>query len=274
MLLANDRDRSLKVTTCMAENMDSFCRQVTEYIGKRLNITAEFINDLPWQERERLVDAGRIQVCWICGLPYVWKSVEPAGVELLAAPVMSAKRYNNRPIYFSDVVVHRESGFRTFADLRGATWVYNEPRSHSGFNIVRYHLATLGEGRSYFGRTVESGAHQASLRMILNREADFSAIDSTVLELEYRRSPELLSNIRLIEILGPSPMPPWVVLKNLSQDLKENLRTLLLQMHTDSEGFKILSAAAMMRFASVEESDYSVIQSMAERADVLFGSDQ
>jgi phosphonate transport system substrate-binding protein len=162
---------SLRVTSCMAENADFICRQITRYIAERLKIAAEFINDIPWQERERLLDAGQIHVCWICGLPYVWKADQPvARIELLAAPVMGAERYRNSPIYFSDVVVHRESDFVTFADLRGASWAYNESRSHSGFNLVRYHLARQGETWGYFGRVRESGAHQRSLQMILHHE--------------------------------------------------------------------------------------------------------
>src|SRR5262245_65935107 len=65
---------SLRVTSCMAENTDFICRQITRYIAERLKIAAEFINGIPWQERERLLDAGQIHVCWICGLPYAWKA--------------------------------------------------------------------------------------------------------------------------------------------------------------------------------------------------------
>jgi phosphonate transport system substrate-binding protein len=88
--------------------------------------------------------------------------------------------YKDRPVYFSDVVVRRDSKFHTFADLRGASWAYNEPGSHSGYNVVGYHLATLGEGSGYFGQVVESGAHQVSLQMILDGRIDASAIDSLV----------------------------------------------------------------------------------------------
>jgi hypothetical protein len=114
--LDGGRMESLRVTSCMAENADFICRQITRYIAGRLKIAAEFINDIPWQERERLLDAGQIHVCWICGLPYVWKADRPvARIELLVAPVMSAERYRNSPIYFSDVVVHRDSDFETFS---------------------------------------------------------------------------------------------------------------------------------------------------------------
>jgi len=200
----------------------------------------------------------------------VWKVADPlAQIELLAAPVMSGERYRERPIYFSDVVVHQESSFRTFADLRGASWVYNEPRSHSGFNLVGYHLATLEKKSSYFGRIIESGSHQASLQKILNREADFSAIDSTVLEQECRRYSGLRSAIRVIDTLGPSPSPPLVILKDLPQALKQELRDLLLQMQLDSEGAAILDAGAIARFTSVEDRDYDVIRSMAQQSEFL-----
>ena len=104
-------------------------------------------------------------------------------MELLAVPVPAGPRYHGRPIYFSDVIVRKQSPFQTFADLRGAAWAYNEPRTlHSGYNVVRAYLAELGERDGYFGGVVESGAHQPSIEMIVDGRADCSAIDSTVLE--------------------------------------------------------------------------------------------
>ncbi|MFQ5794211.1 MAG: phosphate/phosphite/phosphonate ABC transporter substrate-binding protein [Candidatus Bipolaricaulia bacterium] len=260
--------KSLKLTSCMAENADFICYTIARYISERLHIPTEFINDIPWQERERLLDVDQIQVGWICGLPCVWKVDQPdSHIELLAAPVMRGARYQNRPIYFSDVVVYRDSRFHTFADLQGASWAYNEPRSHSGYNLVRYHLATLGETSGYFGKVVESGAHQTSLQMILDRQVDASAIDSTVLELELRRYPEIRSQIRVIETLGPSPIPPWVILKSVPQKLRTALCELLLHMHRDPQGCVILLAGQIDRFVRVEDRDYDAIRHMARKAE-------
>jgi len=268
MSRAEDWDGVLRVSSCMSENAEFICQAIARYIAERLSIPTEFINDIPWQQREFLLEVGHIQIGWICALPYVLKVADPLSrLELLAAPVMCGERYHDRPICFSDVVVHRESGFQTFADLRGAAWVYNEPGSHSGFNLVGYHLATLGEKSSYFRRIVESGSHQTSLRMILNREADFSAIDSTVLEIECRRDPGLASAIRLIDTLGPSPSPPFVIQKDLPQALKRKIQDLLLQMHTDPQAAQILDGGVIARFASVRDSDYDLIRTMAQLRD-------
>lgn len=258
-----DWNGTLRITSCMAPCADHICFGVSRYLSERLNIRIEFINDIPWQERERLFYQGELDICWLCGLPYVWKSADPSSqVELLAAPVMSGKRYRDQPVYFSDVVVRRDSVYRSFGDLRGSRWAYNEPRSQSGYNVVKHHLRSIGETLSYFGRVIESGAHQASLQMLLSAEADVSVIDSTVLEHECRRNTDLLDQIRVIDSLGPSPIPPWVIWKGLPATLKHNLRHALIDMHKDSEGAAILAEGAIARFASVNDRDYDAIRRM------------
>jgi len=260
----------LKLTSFQAANADFVCQAVAGYIAKRLGIPTQFINNIAWQERERLFEIGEIQVSWLCGLSYVWKAdQENPRLELLVAPVMQPARYQNRPIYFSDVVVHRHSDFYTFADLQGASWAYNEPYSQSGYNITRYHLARLGKTSGYFGQVIEAGAHQTALEMILKRQVDASAIDSTVLELELQHRPDLADQVRIIETLGPSPIPPWVILKRAPQELRTALGASLLEMHQDPEGRVILAAGQMARFVRVEDRDYDPIREMAQKAETV-----
>jgi phosphonate transport system substrate-binding protein len=254
-------------TSLQAPNQDFIVQQVSAYAGRRLGLETAFVSEPPWQEREVMLNDGQIPVAWICGLPYVNRADhEPGTVELLVAPVMAAPRYADRPIYFSDVLVRRDSPFHTFEDLRGATWAYNEPNSQSGFNVTRWHLATLGEWSGYFGRVIEAGAHETALEMILDGRIDASAIDSTVLEQALIEQPDLDEQIRRIDILGPSPIPPWVISKKAPADLKRGLQQILLGMHQDEKGREILSQALMARFALVNDQDYDPIRQMAALA--------
>ncbi|MFN2190547.1 MAG: phosphate/phosphite/phosphonate ABC transporter substrate-binding protein, partial [Candidatus Promineifilaceae bacterium] len=184
----------------------------------------------------------------------------------LAAAVMEGKRYGDRPVYFSDIVVRTDSPLLNFADLEGCIWAYNEPNSHSGYNVVRYHLATLGELYGFFGQVIESGAHQKSLEMILNGEVDASAIDSTVLETELTLQPDLSDKLRVIESLGPSPIPPWIVSKNLPAATRYALRQTFLEMHRDYQGAAILKSARIKRFEAVTDIDYDSIREMEHTA--------
>ena len=181
----------LRFTSIQAPNADTACAAITAYVGERLGVEVEFVSDLPWQERGRRLLAGDIHIGWVCGLPYVRAVAEAPGVwKPLIAPIMAAPRYAGAPVYFSDVTVRADSPIRRFSDLRGRRWAYNEPASHSGYGIVRTHLAALGEKADFFGEVIEAGSHQAALEMILDGRVDAAAIDSTVLETELRARPE------------------------------------------------------------------------------------
>ena len=252
----------------MAENSESFCQAVTRFIENRIRISTQYVTGIPWQERERLFDDGEIHILWLCGLPYVHKAdMAESGVELLAVPVPRGERYQDRPIYFSDVVVRRGRPFHSFFDLRGASWAYNEPRSHSGFNVVRAHLAEFGHGDNFFGSVVESGAHSASLEMILSGRVDGSAIDSTVLEWLLGERAGLTEQIRVIDTIGPSPIPPWAISRQVPARLRRDIRALLLGMHTETFGRVMLQRAQLDRFVAAEDRDYDPIRAMARKAE-------
>jgi phosphonate transport system substrate-binding protein len=253
----------LSLTSLQAPNQDWLAAALAGYLGGKLEIAWEFITGPPWQEREQMLDSGQINIGWICGLPYVQKiDREDAQLELLAAPVMSAPRYQDKPIYFSDVIVRKESSFRSFEDLRGRKWAYNEPGSHSGYNLTRYMLARMGELGVFFGDITEAGSHQAALQMLLAGGIDGTSIDSTVLEMEMKNRPEVAEQIRKIATWGPSPIPPWVIHKGVPVNLRTRIRRTLLDMETDSEGKALLANLGIKRFAGVSDVDYDPIREM------------
>lgn len=247
---------------------------ITDYLQDNLSIPMRFECDIPWQARYDLLDAGQIDIGWVCGWPYVkYTAQENPPIELLVAPVMSGERYQNRPIYFSDVIVHRDSPFFNFSDLRGTSWVYNEPNSHSGYLMPQCHLAKLGQTAAstgsvqavYFKTCIKSGAHETSLQMILNKEADASAIDSIMLEWKLHHHPEIRSQIRIIDTLGPSPIPPLVILKAVPQPIRDQIRHLLTRMHENENGRQLLAIGHLRKFVPVTDADYDDIRQMAAK---------
>ncbi len=254
----------LLITSCMAPIVDRFVLALADYLGRRLGIAARFVDDISWQEREKWLDEGRVDVCWLCGLPYIWKAQNDE-IELLAAPVMQGSRYAEQPVYFSDVVVHRDSSLHSFEHLRGASWAYNEAHSHSGHLLTRYKLATRGQNDAYFSAVIAAGSHQRALELVLKRVVDASAIDSTVLELVLEAQPEIGAQIRVVDTWGPSPIPPWLVHRRTPPQLRAELRRLLLAMHEEEQGRAVLKLARIARFTKVRDEDYDAIRYM-ERA--------
>ena len=194
--------------------------------------------------------------------------------ELLAAPVLSGARYGGRPVYFSDVIVRADSGISSFSELRGGTWSFNEPHSHSGYSVTRAHLAAIGEARGFFGRVVEAGFHQRSIDLVREGAVDASAIDSQVLEIEMRDRPELREELRVIETLGPSTIQPVVASRRLAASVRRDLRGVLLDLGHTPEDRAALGRGLVAGFETVEDADYDDIRRMvasAESAGVDWG---
>jgi len=228
-----------------------------------MGIPVEFVDSVSWQEREKMFDEGSAHIAVLCGLYYVRRKDCPnPSAELIAAPVMKEQRYQNQPVYYSEVVVRHESSISKFSDLQGASWAFNEPNSHSGYNLICHELASRGETTNYFGKVIESGAHETSLKLVFQGKVDAAAIDSTVLKTEFEKRPEIQKKLKIVETLGPSSIPPIVCSPSLPDSLKKELKEVLCHLHENPKAAKILSQSPFLRFAPVKDSDYDDIRNM------------
>lgn len=251
----------LRFGTYLAPNILPVYQAVTEEIGRRLGIKTELVIETDYESCAQ----DKNEVCFVCSLPYV--EFERHGISPavpIAAPVLEGDRYGNKPIYFSDVIVHRDSSFRSFRDLRGRSWAYNEPLSHSGYGITRYHLVELRETHGFFGRVIEAGFHEESIRMVAGHEVDASAIDSQVLAVAMRDDPSLARSLRIIDSLGPSTIQPVAVSRRVPLELRERIQSVLVSLHEDREVRKRLTLGLVERFVPVGPSSYDDIRMMPE----------
>ncbi|HKX24785.1 MAG TPA: PhnD/SsuA/transferrin family substrate-binding protein [Actinomycetota bacterium] len=251
----------LTFATYLAPNVLPVYEAVTEEVGRRLGLATNLVVETSYESCERDV----YEVCFVCSLPYI--SFERRGISPaipIVAPVLLGDRYGGRPIYFSDVIVHRDAPHRSFADLRGTSWSFNESLSWSGYGITRYHLVKLGETDGFFGRVVEAGFHEESIRLVATGEVDGSAIDSQVLAVALRDDPGLRDGLRVIDALGPSTIQPIAVSKRVPEDLRAAIREVLLQMDDDAAASRRLAQGMVERFVPVGPEDYDDIRAMLD----------
>ena len=259
----------VRFASFLAPNMFGVYRFVADYVGEKLGQQTELTVGYSFDQ----FAGGEADIGFLCGLPYVElarRSRPP--VELLAAPVLTGTRYGGRPIYFSDVIVRADSPFRSFSELRGRVWAYNDPDSHSGYNVTRHRLVSMGETNGFFGQVVEAGSHQRSIRMVCSGEIDAAAIDSQVLSVELRDRPALRDQIKVIDTLGPAGIQPVVAASRLPDGLKAAVKDVLLTMGDDPAARAILDHGFVERFVAVTDEDYEDVRAMlsaAEEADFM-----
>lgn len=245
--------------------------KMVEYIANKIGKPVEVVSGLSYEDVNTLFAEGKIQVAFVCGYAYT-KEGDKIGMELLVAPVMKDPKYLNRPIYYSYVIVPKDSPTQTFADLKGKKYAYSDPLSNSGHNMPRYKLATMGFIEDdYFGVLDYSGSHEKSIEMVARKVYDGASVDSLVWDYDNKYYPENTSKTRILETMGPAGIPPVVVPEKLDLAVKEKLKDIFLNMHNDSKGKEILDKCMVEKFVVVEDSNYDSIRDMESFAKQFLG---
>ena len=252
---------ALRFGTYLAPSVLPVYGTVTEEVGRRLGVATELVVETSYESCRR----DENDVCFVCSLPYV--SFEREGLDIaepIAAPVLAGDRYAGRPVYFSDVIVRRDATARRFEDLRGCSWAFNEPLSHSGYGITRFRLVTMGETHGFFGEVIEAGFHDRAIGMVATGEVDASAIDSQVLAIALRDDPSLAERIRVIDALGPSTIQPIAVSRHVEPALRDAIREAIVTLGDDPATRERLAVGLVERFVPVSPGDYDDIRRMLD----------
>jgi phosphonate transport system substrate-binding protein len=253
---AAPRAKPRRVASCLAAHLGWFYEFLARQIGMRLGLRIDYLGDIAY---EQLAD---VDLAFVCSLAYIEHPVISARFVPLVAPVLAGERYGDEPVYYSDVIVHRQSTLRSFADLRGRSWAYNEVYSQSGYGITCYHLAHRGETRGYFGQVIEAGRHDRAIDMVARGEVDGAAIDSHVLQTYLSSRPDLTATLQVIDSLGPSPIQPVLARRCLQLRCKHELRRAFVHLHNDLIARSTLGEALVRRFVPVNATTYDAVRTM------------
>ncbi|MCC5636586.1 PhnD/SsuA/transferrin family substrate-binding protein [Nostoc sp. CHAB 5844] len=255
----------LRVISYLAPNWFWFYEAIVAYLGRVLKVETQLQASKHDPLEDPILLTNQLDLAFICGLPLVrYSQVAANQLQPVVAPVMEAPRYQNRPIYFTDVIVNADSQLFSFADLAGKTLCYNDRGSNSGYNLLRHRLVQGQHPKNFFAQTIQSGFHQRSIRWVVEGLADCAGIDSVVLEQELRDFPDLSKHLRVVEVIGPCPMPPLVAAQHLDKLLIQQIQAALLQPDTELQA--AMKKVGVKRFAAVDWSEYEAIATIYNTA--------
>ncbi|MDQ6709864.1 MAG: PhnD/SsuA/transferrin family substrate-binding protein [Candidatus Dormibacteraeota bacterium] len=254
---------SLTFATYLAPIMRPVYQWITDRVGTTLDCETRLVVGSSYGELTK----GEVDAAFLCGWPYVRLADDPSSsVELLAAPVLAGSEHGRWSDYCSRVIVRADSPYRSFADLRGCSWSFNEPASYSGYLATLDHLRLAGAGRAFFARMVEAGWHEESIRLVRAGEIDASAIDCQVLDVAMSQDRSLASAVRVLSSFRTAPIQPVVVGGHVPERVRSAVRRALLDAAADPEGKQRLAAGQVERFVRIDDRSYDVIRERARAA--------
>lgn len=234
--------------------------RLVDYLGARLGMGGELVQGKTYAEINDLVREGNVTLAMVCTNPYV-EGQEDFGMEALAVPEV-----NGEAVYYSYLIVPRDSPAGKLEDLRGKTFAFTDPLSNSGRLVIVYQLALMDEtSESFFARYIFTYSHEHAIKAVAEGLVDGAAVDSLIYDYFAAVQPEQVAGTRIIVRYGPFGSNPVVVHPNLEPASKERLQQILLTMHQDPEGQPILSALRIDRFVPPDDASYDIVREMRRR---------
>lgn len=232
----------------------AYYKKLLDYIGKKLNLKVNFVDTRTYSEANSLLKNNSIDMAFVCGGPYV-EGRDDFGLELLCAPQVGGKT-----VYYSYIIVGKNSGIEKFEDLRGKKFAFVDPMSNTGKLAPVYMLKKeFGETPDvFFNEYLYTYDHDKSIKAVAHGIVDGAAVDSLVWDYMDKKNDEHTKETRIIKISEPYGIPPVVVRPGL--ELTTEIKQVLLNMHKENEGREILSGMFIDRFVEIDDSTYDGIR--------------
>ena len=235
----------------------AYYRQLLDYIEAKTGKPVEFIIHDNYAETLRLLKDDGIDVAFVCGGPYV-DGRDTFDLQLLAAP--QAKGVST---YQSYIIVHKDSTMERMEELRGKVFAFADPLSNTGKVVPTYMLAGMGETpETFFERYFYTYAHDKSIKAVAQKTAAGAAVNSLIYEYEENSDPTYTAQTKIIRKSADYGIPPVVVSKGMDPVAREQVKAILLNVHHDEEGKKILAGMGLEKFVEIDDSAYDGIREM------------
>lgn len=233
--------------------------ELARYLAERLGLEPKLLTGKTYSEINALLRSGEASIAIVCTGAYVYGNAE-FGLELLAAPVI-----HGQPVYYSYLIVHKDSPITDWQDLRGRTFAFTDPLSNSGRLVPLYRIWQMGlTPETLFSKYIFTYSHDNSIRAVANRLVDAAAVDSLVYDFALSEGKDDASKTKIIWRSPPYPINPVVASPLLDPTLKLRLRTLLLDMDSTEEGRAVLARLRFDRFVPISNDAYAPVRTMVQ----------
>lgn len=229
--------------------------ELTTYINKKLNLNLKTEIILDYHRAGLLIFRKDALLGFLCSGPYTALR-DKYNFEVLAA----IKPTNNRE-YKSYIIVHKDSGIKSLKDLKNKSFAYVDLLSYTGRVTTINEILKLNEDPlKFFSEIIYSKSHINSIELVANKKVDGAGVMSLVFENLAKIKPEITSKISIIFKTPKAGYPVFVTSQYNDKKLIEELKNILLNMHKDPEGKKILSSLEIEHLFYPDLKDYKIIE--------------
>ena len=228
-----------------------------EYLEEHIGREIDFVQRTSYLEITDLLLKGKLDVAWLCGLPYVERITR---LSLVAVPL-----YMGAPLYRSYLIVPKDdTSTQSWADVPPGVFAFSDPDSNSGSLYPRWAMRKAGiDVDTYFRKVFFTRGHREVIEAVATGLADAGAVDGYVWETLKRDRPQLTAATRIVLQSETFGFPPVVARGDLPDAEIQGLRRVLVGMSDNPKGRQILQQFNLDGFVEVEPTLYDSIAEMS-----------
>ena len=198
--------------------------------------------------------------------------VHPGGYVLASreakATIVAKNLWHGKSSFTSRIYVRRDAGIKTVEDLRGKTIAFVDPASSSGYIypmvlLIKRGLVTNRDPKSFFKEVVFSGAHDASMRALLNGHVDAIASFDMARE-QYLKDPAERERLIFVAETEPIPEAGIAARDGLDPATFAKVRAALLQIRAPAHAALLKRLYEIDGFDTAEDREYDPVRAAIE----------
>jgi len=211
---------------------------------------------------ESFIGNNNVDFAYVCGATYV-DMLEKYNVELLVLPTI-----DNKPYYNSLIITKNKSKYNKLSELKGAVFAMSDPDSNSAALVPQYEIYKRGYNfQTFFSKVIFTYDHGESIDSVLSGYVDAASVDSVVYKAFVNRYKEKAKELKIIEDFDLYPIPPFIIKKEIKNEVKKRLQEAFLSLKKKKKGREILKSMAIDSFIKPNNLSYEKINEIKRYID-------
>ena len=195
-------------------------RQVLDSLQQQLGVPVKAFVATDYNGVIEALRAKKLDVAYLGPFSYVM-ATSIADVEAFAVAVT---KKTGQSAYRSVIVVRKDSGLASPADLKGRSFAFVDPTSASGHLFPKAGLLQAGyDPERTFGRVIFSGSHDASILAVVHKKVDAAAVADRILASAIAKGTVKPEELQIVWSSSPIPESPMVWRKDLDPAMKDKV---------------------------------------------------
>ena len=242
----------------MRAEFEPLMNYLSESIGQKVTLyIAKDYGDLRTQMENGSVDIGSFS-------PFAYVDAARGGkIRIIAQSIIEGSA-----TYRGIVVVRKDSGLKSIADLKGKRFAFVDPKSASGYVYPRAMLIEKGiNPETFFKETIFAGSHDKVIAAVLEGRVDAGAIYDGALGVA-KRSGVSVDGLLTMASSDPIPHDAIAVRIGMDEGLAKRIQLALINLDKSEAGRRVIARSKKKLTGHViaQDSTFDVVRRTAKIA--------